>query len=99
MRLAIWMTAGCLLAPLALLGQEAQQPSQPSHPQEPSSRQIRASEKFYAQGVRATEKGDAEAAEKNVAKASQADPSNREYAEDWQIARQHAVQKLLQDVD
>src|SRR6201999_1038698 len=25
--------------------------------------------------------------------------SNLEYAEDWQIARQHAVQKLLQDAD
>ncbi|MGC2400325.1 MAG: hypothetical protein WA510_11100 [Acidobacteriaceae bacterium] len=96
MRLARWMTACCVLAPLAVFGQ---QPSQESQAHEPSPRQIRAGEKFYALGVRAMGKGDVEAAEKDFAKASQADPSNRDYAEDWQIARQHAVTKLLQEAD
>jgi type II secretory pathway component GspD/PulD (secretin) len=56
-------------------------------------------EKSYLLGVRAMEKGDVDAAEKAFAKASKADPSNREYAVDWQIARQHGITKLVQDAD
>ena len=65
----------------------------------PSARQTRTAEKFYVQGVRAMEKGDVDAAEKAFAKAAKADPSNREYAVDLQIARQHSVTKLVQDAD
>jgi type II secretory pathway component GspD/PulD (secretin) len=56
-------------------------------------------EKSYLLGVRAMEKGDVDAAEKAFAQASKADPSNREYAVDWQIARQHGITKLVQDAD
>jgi general secretion pathway protein D len=61
--------------------------------------QSRAADKYYAQGVRAMEKGDVEAAERDFEKASKADPSNQQYALDWQIARQHHVTKLIQDAD
>jgi general secretion pathway protein D len=63
------------------------------------SAQERAAQKFYVQGVRAMEKGDVDTAEKAFGKASKADPSNNEYALDWQIARQHSVTKLIQDAD
>jgi general secretion pathway protein D len=64
-----------------------------------NAQQARTAQKFYVQGVRAVEKGDVDAAEKAFAKASKADPSNHEYALDWQIARQHSVTKLIQDAD
>jgi general secretion pathway protein D len=92
----------CLLAAwfaLTPFGGYAQQTSTSPPAVEPSTRQTRAAEKFYAQGVRATERGDVEAAEKAFEKASKADPSNREYALDWQIARQHGITKLVQDAD
>ncbi len=63
------------------------------------SRQIRAAEKFYAQGVRAMEKGDIESAQTAFAKAAKADPNNPNYALDLQIATQHHVTKLVQDAD
>jgi general secretion pathway protein D len=66
---------------------------------ESSPRQIRTAEKAYAQGVRAMEKGDLDGAEKDFAKAVKADPSNRDYALDLQVATQHRVAKLLQDAD
>jgi hypothetical protein len=56
-------------------------------------------EKYYAQGVRATEKGDVEAAEIAFDKASKADPFNQQYAMDAQIAHQHGITKLVQDAD
>jgi type II secretory pathway component GspD/PulD (secretin) len=45
------------------------------------------------------EKGDADAAEKAFAQAVKADPSNRDYALDLQVASQHRVTKLVQDAD
>jgi type II secretory pathway component GspD/PulD (secretin) len=66
---------------------------------EPSARQVRAAEKAYAKGVRAMQKGDVDAAEKAFAQAVKADPSNRDYALDLQIASQHRVTKLVQDAD
>jgi general secretion pathway protein D len=94
---------------LMSLPADAQQPSppvttppaaQPSDPQiEPSSGQRKTAEKAYAQGVRAMEKGDVDAAEKAFARAAKADPSNRDYAADLQIASQHRVTKLIQDAD
>jgi len=103
MRLARYLTAWCVLAPLAALAQQQPQPEQSqSHQQQasgPSPKQIRAAEKFYAQGVRALSKGDVAVAEKDFAKASQADPTNRDYATDWQVARQQTVTRLLQDAD
>jgi type II secretory pathway component GspD/PulD (secretin) len=45
------------------------------------------------------EKGDVDAAEKAFARAAKADPSNRDYAADLQIASQHRVTKLIQDAD
>ncbi len=93
----------CLLAGLWTLTPHAGQ-SQQSSPAatsavEPSARQTQVAEKSYLLGVRAMEKGDVDAAEKAFAKASKADPSNREYAVDWQIARQHGITKLVQDAD
>jgi general secretion pathway protein D len=85
MRLIHLLAAFCALTPLWVSAQQ--------------SSQERAAQKFYVQGVRAVEKGDADAAEKAFAKASKADPSNHEYALDWQIARQHSVTKLIQDAD
>lgn len=85
MRLVLLLAAFCALTPVCVYAQQ--------------SSQERAAQKFYIQGVRAMEKGDVEAAEKAFGKASQADPSNRDYALDWQIARQHTVTKLIQDAD
>src|SRR6202012_5376250 len=85
MRLIPVVAVFCALSPV---GGNAQQASHE-----------RTAQKFYVQGVRAMEKGDVEAAEKAFAKASKADPSNHEYALDWQIARQHMVTKLIQDSD
>jgi general secretion pathway protein D len=65
----------------------------------PSPRQIKKAEKFYAQGVRAMQKGDVDTAEKDFAQAAKADPSNPQYAQDQQIASQHRVTKLIQDAD
>ena len=93
----------CLLAALCALTPHAGQAQQSSPAAAsavaPSARQTRMAQKFYLLGVRAMEKGDADAAEKAFAKASKADPSNREYAVDWQIARQHGITKLVQDAD
>jgi general secretion pathway protein D len=66
---------------------------------EPSARQRKTAEKFYSQGVRALEKGDADGAEKAFAQAVKADPSNRDYALDLQVASQQRVTKLVQDAD
>jgi general secretion pathway protein D len=85
MRLIHLLAAFCALTPVCVNAQQ--------------SSQARTAQKFYVQGVRAMEKGDVDAAEKAFAKASQADPSNRDYALDWQIARQHMVTKLIQDAD
>jgi general secretion pathway protein D len=85
MRLIHLVAAFCALTPLCVNAQQASQ--------------ARTAQKFYVQGVRAVEKGDIAAAEKAFAKASQADPSNHDYALDWQIARQHMVTKLIQDAD
>jgi len=85
MRLIRLLAAFCALTPLCVNAQQ--------------SSEARTAQKFYLQGVRAMEKGDVDAAEKAFAKASQADPSNRDYALDWQIARQHSVTKLIQDAD
>jgi general secretion pathway protein D len=85
MRLIHLIAAVCALTPLCANAQQ--------------SSQERTAQKFYVQGVRAMEKGDVDAAEQAFAKASKADPSNRDYALDWQIARQHSVTKLVQDAD
>ena len=101
MRLACLLAAWCAFTPaLTPLAGYAQQSSPAPDAAPPSSlRQTRTAEKFYVQGVRAMEKGDVDAAEKAFAKASKADPSNHDYAVDWQIARQHSVTKLIQDAD
>jgi hypothetical protein len=67
--------------------------------QAPTPADTRSGEKFYAQGVRAVERGDADAAEKAFSKAVQADPGNPNYAADLQIARAHRVTKLVQEAD
>jgi general secretion pathway protein D len=85
MRLIHVVAVFCALSPVCGNAQQASQ--------------ARTAQKFYVQGVRAVEKGDVEAAEKAFAKASKADPSNQDYALDWQIARQHMVTKLIQDAD
>src|SRR5271156_5516360 len=85
MRLIHLLAAFCALTPVCVSAQQ--------------SSQERAAQKFYVRGVHAVEKGDVDAAEKAFAKASKADPSNHEYALDWQIARQHMVTKLIQDAD
>jgi type II secretory pathway component HofQ len=84
MRLIHLVAAFCALTPVCVNAQQAS---------------ARTAQKFYVQGVHAMEKGDVDAAEKAFAKASKADPSNRDYALDWQIARQHLVTKLTQDAD
>jgi tetratricopeptide (TPR) repeat protein len=94
---AAWCALTPALTPLAAYAQQSS-PAAPSAPA-PSARQTRTAEKFYVQGVRATEKGDVDAAEKAFAKAAKADPSNHDYALDLQIARQHSVTKLIQDAD
>ena len=98
MRLIRLLTACCALASLTGFAQQPT-PGATSPTPEPSARQTRAAEKAYAQGVRATEKGDVDGAEKAFAKAAKLDPSNSEYAADWQIARQHSVTRLVQDAD
>src|ERR1700678_2641910 len=85
MRLILLAAAFCALTPLCVNAQQ--------------SSQERTAQKFYVQGVRAMEKGDVDGAEKAFAKASKADPSNHDYALDWQIARQHSITKLVQDAD
>ena len=108
LRVRLWCTARawfCLitatvaLMPLAAFAQQPSPPVSPPPAVEPSSRQIRTAEKAYAQGVRAMEKGDVDAAEKAFAKAVKADPSNRQYSVDLQIAQQHRVTKLTQEAD
>jgi general secretion pathway protein D len=104
LRLPSWCTARaslCLPAALWVLMPPAAFAQQPpvTPPPAPSPHQIRAAEKAYAQGVRAMEKGDVDAAEKDFAKAAKADPSNRNYGLDLQIATQHRVTKLVQDAD
>src|SRR3984885_2116577 len=114
-RVRLWCTARarfCLVTAMGALlplAAYAQQPSPPvnkpppvapSSPEiEPSARQRKTAEKAYAQGVRAMAKGDADAAEKAFAKAVKADPSNRQYSADLQIAQQNRVAKLVQDAD
>jgi general secretion pathway protein D len=93
------LAAWCALLPLHGYPQKSSPAATTPPAREPSPRQRRSAEKFYAQGVRATEKGDVEAAEKAFTKASQADPFNHEYAMDAQIAHQHGITKLVQDAD
>src|SRR5271156_5317254 len=88
MRFSRLLIVWCALVPLAGYSQQA-----------PTPRQTRLGEKYYAQGVRATEKGDVDGAENAFSKAAEADPSNPDYALDLQIARQHSVTKLVQDAD
>jgi general secretion pathway protein D len=88
MRFPPWLTACCVLVPLTGLTQQA-----------PTPRETRLAEKYYAQGVRAVEKGDVDAAEKAFSKAVEADPTNQDYVFDLQIARQHSVTKLVEDAD
>ena len=111
LRVPSWCTARawfCLvialgaLMPLAAYAQQPSPPaSQPSPPAvEPSSPpDTKTAEKAYAKGVRAMEKGDVDAAEKDFAQAVKADPSNRQYSADLEIAQQHRVTKLIQDAD
>jgi general secretion pathway protein D len=89
----------CLLACGAGYAQQATSTVTTPPVPEPSTRQARAAEKYYAQGVRAMEKGDVDAAENAFAKAAKADPTNRDYDVDLQIARQHVITKLVQDAD
>jgi general secretion pathway protein D len=97
--------SACLVAalwaflPLAAYAQQPPPPVTAPPAAEPSARQVRAAEKAYAKGVRAMQKGDVDAAEKAFAQAVKADPSNRDYALDLQIASQHRVTKLVQDAD
>ncbi len=94
-----WLGAVCLIAPFACYAQQAAPAVTTPAVSEPSTRQTRTAEKYYALGVRAMEKGDADAAEKAFAKAAKADPSNPEYSLDLQIARQHVITRLVQDAD
>src|ERR1700722_1782717 len=88
MSLFRWLTTCCALASLTGIAQQA-----------PAPPYIRAAEKYYAQGVKAVERGDADAAEKAFSKAVEADPSNLNYRADLQIARQHSVTNLVQEAD
>ncbi len=56
-------------------------------------------ETFYLEGIRAINKGDAAAAEKDFTRAAEEDPSNREYPVDREIARAHSVTDLVQSAD
>ena len=89
----------CLLAAWCVLGPAVAHAQQPPTAPEPSARQRRKAEKYYAEGVRATEKGNVDAAKKAFEKAAKADPTNHEYAVDEQIAQQHSVTRLIQDAD
>jgi general secretion pathway protein D len=93
------LAAWCALTPHAGQAQQSSPAVTAPPAVQPSARQTRVAEKSYLLGVRAMEKGDVDAAEKAFAQASKADPSNREYAVDWQIARQHGITKLVQDAD
>ena len=100
------LTASWVFIPPATFPQQSAPQVTPPHAieaspreAEPSARQRKKAEKFYSQGVRAMEKGDADAAEKAFAQAVKADPSNRDYALDLQVASQHRVTKLVQDAD
>src|SRR5271167_1678226 len=99
MRLLGHVGSVCLFAAWWALTLHAGFAQQPAPAAEPSTRQTRTAEKYYAQGVRAMEKGDLDAAEKAFAQAAKADPSNRDYAVDQQIATQHRITKLIQDAD
>ena len=108
LRVPSWCTARaslCLLAapwvlmPLAAYAQQPGPTLTAPSAVEPSAHQRKTAEKAYAQGVRAMQKGDVDAAEKAFAQAVKADPSNREYPLDLQIASQHRVTKLVQDAD
>src|SRR5580698_3991914 len=111
MRLVCLLAAWCALTPLAGYAQKSAPadatpaPATPtaapafSAAPTPSSRQVRKAEEFYAQAVRAMEKGDVDEAEKAFAKAAKADPTNHDYAVDLEIARQHSVAKLIQDAN
>ena len=94
-----WLGVVCLLTCGAGYAQQATPTVTTPPVPEPSTRQARAAEKYYAQGVRAMEKGDVDAAENAFAKAAKADPTNRDYDVDLQIARQHVITKLVQDAD
>jgi general secretion pathway protein D len=94
-----WLGVVCLLAACAGSAQQATPAATTPPVSEPSTRQSQAAEKYFAQGVRAMEKGDVDAAEKAFGKAAKTDPSNRQYALDLQIAQQHGVTKLVQDAD
>ncbi len=92
----------CAVAPVGSPCQQVPPPAptaQASPSAEPSTRKTRAAEKHYAEGVRAMEKGDTDAAEKAFSKAAKADPSNPEYTVDWQIALEHTVTRLVQESD
>jgi general secretion pathway protein D len=65
----------------------------------PSAKQKRKAEQFYLEGVRAMDKGDVNTAEKDFARAAQADPTNHEYEVDREIARQHGITALIQSAD
>jgi general secretion pathway protein D len=96
---ALWV----LIPPVAFAQQPPVTPPpalEPSPRQvEPSARQRKTAEKAYAQGVRAMQKGDVDAAERDFARAVNADPSNRDYVLDLQIATQNRVTKLMQEAD
>src|ERR1700722_375219 len=114
MRVVCLLAAWCALTPLAGHAQQsapanATPPSTstptptPAPPitaaSTPSPRQVRKAEQFYAQGVRAMEKGDVDEAEKAFTKAAKPDPPNHDYTLDLEIARQHSVTKLIQDAN
>ena len=93
------LAAWCVLMPLLGYAQQSSPAATTPPATEAAPRQRRMAEKYYAQGVRATEKGDVEAAEIAFDKASKADPFNQQYAMDAQIAHQHGITKLVQDAD
>jgi general secretion pathway protein D len=66
---------------------------------QPSAQQKRKAEQFYLEGVRAMDKGDVNAAEKDFTRAAQADPTNHEYPVDREIARQHGITALIQSAE
>jgi tetratricopeptide (TPR) repeat protein len=98
-RLICLLAAWCVLMPLHGYAQQSTPAVTTPPATEAAPRQRRTAEKYYAQGVRATEKGDVEAAEIAFDKASKADPFNQQYAVDAQIAHQHGITKLVQDAD